>query len=130
MSLNRADLIKLTNQASSQLLREQGYIGFVEVLLRMGKLTKDQYEAWRSGKLPCLEQAVAMNLATINHLLRTFQRNARKGGLRASKTAYVFWGKGAKIRLQFSKSGDPNIEEAYATHFLRPKEAGPSPPRI
>ena len=122
MSLNRADLVKQMNQASSQLLHEKGYISFVEVLLRMGKLTNEQYEAWRFRKLPCLEQAITMNLAKINHLLRTFHRNARKGGLKASKTAYVSWGKGPKIPLRFSKSGDPNIEEAYATHFLWPKK--------
>ncbi len=63
-----------------------------------------------------------MNLAKISHLLRTFHRNGQKGGLKASKTAYVSWGKGPKIPLRFSKSGDPNIEEAYATHFLWPKK--------
>jgi hypothetical protein len=26
-----------------------------------------------------------------------------------------------KTRLQFSKSGDPSIETAYATHFVKPK---------
>jgi hypothetical protein len=127
MSLNRTDLVKQMNEAASQLLRERGYISFVEVLLRMGKLTKEQYEAWRFRKLPCLEQAVTMNLAKINHLLRMFHRNARKGGLRASKTAYVSWGKAPKISLRFSKSRDPNIEEAYATHFLRPKEGAGAP---
>ncbi len=54
MSLNRADLVKQMNQAASQLLHERGYISFVEVLLRMGKLTNEQYEAWRFRKLSCL----------------------------------------------------------------------------
>ena len=127
MSLNRTDLVKRMNEVSSQLLHEGGYMSFVEVLLRMGTLTKENYEAWRFGRLPCLEQAVTVNLAKINHLLRTLHRNARKGGLKASKTAYVSWGKGPKRPLRFSKSGDPNIEEAYSTHFLRPKEGAPQP---
>ncbi len=125
MSLNRMDLVKQMNEASSQMLHEKGYISFVEILLRMGTLPKEEYEAWRFGRLPCLEQAVTVNLAKINYLLRAFHRNARKGGLRASKTAYASWGKSPKRPLRFSKSGDPNIEEAYSTHFLRPKE-GPN----
>jgi hypothetical protein len=124
MSLNRDELVKRMNQASSELLREKGFISFVEILIRMGALTQERYESWRFGKVPCLEQAIAMNLAKINHLLRTFHRNARNGGLRASKTAYMSWGKGPKKPLRFSKSGNPDIEEAYATHFLWPKESG------
>jgi hypothetical protein len=35
-------------------------------------------------------------------------------------------GKGQKTRLQFSKSGDPTIETAYATHFVKPKQDDPA----
>ena len=28
------------------------------------------------------------------------------------------WGKGPKQRLRFTKTGDPTLEEAYATHFV------------
>jgi len=35
-----------------------------------------------------------------------------------SLTVYNKYGKGPKHRLQFSKSGDFNIEKAYSTHFL------------
>jgi hypothetical protein len=30
------------------------------------------------------------------------------------------WGKGPKRWLQFTKTGDPKVEEAYATHFVWP----------
>jgi hypothetical protein len=30
------------------------------------------------------------------------------------------WGKGPKQRLRFTKTGDPAVEEAYATHFVSP----------
>jgi hypothetical protein len=36
-------------------------------------------------------------------------------------TVYKSWGKGKKVLLQFSKSGDPSLETAYATHFVKPK---------
>lgn len=121
MSLNHDDLIKQMNEASGKVLREEGYICFVDILIRMGKLTKEDYEAWRSRKVPYLERVIKVNLKKLNHMLRTLHQNAKKGGLLASKTAYMSHGKGPKTTLRFSKSGDPNIEEAYSTHFYKPK---------
>jgi hypothetical protein len=37
---------------------------------------------------------------------------------KASFTAYKKWGKGNKVDLRFSKSGDANIEKFYSTHFV------------
>ncbi len=85
----------------------------------MGKLTQEDYECWRFGRIPSLERVIKINLAQVNTLLRAFHENAKHGGLRASRTAYLSWGKGAKRRLRFTQSGDQNIEAAYATHFLK-----------
>jgi hypothetical protein len=112
------------NRASSELLREKGFISFVDVLIRMEKLTKEDHESWRMRRIPYLERAIRLNLSQLGHLLRTLRRNAIKGNLPARKTVYVSWGKGRKQPLRFSKSGHPWIEEAYATHFLkRPQSA-------
>ena len=121
MSPNNQQLITQMNAASSELLREKGYICFVDLLIRIGKLSQQDYEAWRNCKVPYLEKAITINLAKIGTLLRDLHDNCKKGGLRPSITEYLSWGKGKKIPLRFSKSGDPNIERAYATHFLRPK---------
>ena len=122
MGLSRGDLIKQMNEVSTEVLREKGYISFVDILIRMGKLTEEDYQAWRAQRIPYLESVITVNLSKVNHMLRTLQHNARKGGLLASKTAYMSWGKGSKTPLRFSRSGDLNIEEAYATHFRKPKE--------
>jgi len=122
MSSSRSDLLKKMNEASSELLREKGYISFVDVLMKIGKLTKEDYERWRFRRVPYLEKVVTVNLAKVNHLLRTLHENAKRGSLKASQTVYMSWGRGPKTRLRFSKTGDPNIEEAYATHFILPKE--------
>ena len=95
---------------------------FVDVLMRMGSLTRRDYDAWRFGRTSCLERVITVNLAKVNHLLRAFQQHAQAGGLRPSKTVYLSWGKGKKRQLRFSKSGMQNIEESYATHFLKPRE--------
>jgi hypothetical protein len=45
--------------------------------------------------------------------------------LKPSWTAYSQWGvKGRSIPLQFSKSGDSNIEEVYATHYVMISKVG------
>ena len=46
MGLNRNDLIKKMNGTSSEALREKGYVSFVDILIRMDKLSKEDYEAW------------------------------------------------------------------------------------
>lgn len=122
MSANRSDLIGQMNAASSELLREKGFISFVDLLIRMGKLTQKDYEEWRCRKIPYLEKVITINLAKIGVLLRTMHDNGKKGGLRPSITVYHSWGKGKKIPLRFSKTGDPNIERAYSTHLLRPNK--------
>jgi len=98
-------------------------INFVDVLLRMGKLAKEDYEAWRLGTIPYLERAIRLNLSQLKDMLRTLKDNARKGGLRPSRTVYVSWGKGPRRPLRFSRSGNPGIEQAYATHFVTPRES-------
>jgi hypothetical protein len=119
-NMNRDDLIKKMNEASSVVLREKGYISFVDILISIGKLSQEDYEAWRFRKVPSLESVIRVNLPRINLMLRTLHQNAKKGGLRASTSAYVSWGKRPRVPLSFGKSGDPHIEEAYSTHFLKP----------
>jgi hypothetical protein len=117
--VNRAELVASMNRASSELLREKGFISFVDVLIHMGKLTKEDHESWRMRRIPYLERAIRLNLSQLSHLLRVLRQNGVKGRLQPRKTAYVSWGKGPRQPLRFSKSGHPGIEEAYATHFVK-----------
>ncbi len=121
MSLNDKEIAKQLSVTTSKLLKEKGYISIVDVLMDMGKLSKQDYEAWRFKRVPYLEKVIKVNLGKINTILRTIQKNSRNGNLRTSTTVYKSWGKGCKISLRFSKSGDINLENAYSTHYLMPK---------
>ena len=65
-------------------------------------------------------------LSTVMHQMRVY---AKKAGLKPSFCYYKRWGvkkKGGQgrkpvIPLRFSKSGDPEIERWYATHFVDSK---------
>ena len=54
-------------------------------------------------------------LSLVNHAIRVY---AQKNNLKPSWTDYRKWGKGKHIRLRFSKSGNEQIEELYATHYV------------
>ena len=69
--------------------------------------------------MPYLEQAVKGSLTRLSRLLRILRFQAHDLDLKPSWTAYVRWGRGPRQPLRFTKTGDRNIEEAYATHFIR-----------
>jgi hypothetical protein len=106
---------------TSELLKEKGYLCFVDVFMKLGYLSQSDYENWRMKRVPYLERVLRLNLATINFVMKTVRRNSLNGHLKPSLTVYKSWGKGRKVLLQFSKSGDPTLETAYATHFVRPQ---------
>lgn len=121
MSLNRELLEKKLSTITSDLLKEKGYISFVDVFIKMDYLSLADYENWRFKRVPYLEKVINLNLTKISFIMKTIRRNSRKGRLKESLTAYKSWGKSKTIDLRFSKSGDPNIEQSYATHFLKLK---------
>ena len=92
----------------------------IDVFVHMELLSKSDVEDWRFGRIPYLEKVIRCNLAKASRILRLLRMHVHDRGLRPSHNAYVKWGKGPRIPLRFSKTGDPNLEEAYSRHFLVP----------
>ena len=92
----------------------------VEVLAGMSLLTHQHLEEWRCGRVPYLERVINCNLARLGRLLRILRFHAHDLNLKPSLTAYMRDGNGPRQRLRFTKTGDPKLEEAYATHFVWP----------
>lgn len=124
--MNTSELTKKVNASMSRQCHERGYATPVDVLMDIGALSKKNYEDWRYGRVPYLERVCTMNLhklSTVMHQMRVYAKNA---GLKPSFCYYKQWavkkkgGQGKKpvIPLRFSKSGDPEIEKQYATHFV------------
>ena len=120
--MNRKDLHKKVMIVSTELVKEKGYISFVDVFIKLGYLDVKDYELWRMKKIPYLEKAIKINLGKINFIMKTIRKNSFNGKLNQIWTGYKSWGKGNKIFLRFSKSGEENIEKLYATHFVKPKQ--------
>jgi len=120
--MNRNELQKKLSVITSDLLREQGHIAFVDIFMRLGYLDARDYESWRMNRIPFLEKAIKVNLGKIGFIMKTVRHNCQNGNLTESWTSYKSWGKGKKVCLQFSRSGEDNIEKTYATHFIKPKQ--------
>lgn len=108
---------KRVNETISSALKHHQYVSAIDVLVGMKLLTPEKVEAWKKGQVPYLEKVVNGGLGTISRAMKFFRQQAVRGELRQSETAYLTKGSG-KRPLRFSKSGNPNIEKAYRTHFL------------
>ena len=120
--MNRRELEQAAIDAAGRCLKAKGYIAMVDVLMELGLLSREDHERWRFRQVPFLERVVHGNLSRLNAILRAVRANSVRGNLKASWTAYMSWGKGKRQPLRFSKSGDPNLERAYATHYVLQKQ--------
>lgn len=135
--MSREQLMQHTKAAARRCLSAKGYISMVDVLLEMGRLTREDHEKWRFRQVPHLERVVDGSLAKMSTIARAFREFARENQLKPSVTVYTSWGKGKRQPLRFSKYGDAKVERGYSTHFVaatplaplaaRPPAAFPTP---
>ena|SRR5690625_4829726 len=117
--MNREKIKKRVQQHAQTLLYKKGYISPVDLFIEMGWLTDEKVKQWRFRKIAYLERVATANLGKLNFALRTLKKFADEHQLKASMTDYKSWGKGAKRRLKFSKTGNPYMEKMYATHYVK-----------
>jgi hypothetical protein len=118
----KRDLGARVAAAAQQALDEKKYVSAVDVLVGTGLLQPRHLDRWRRGEIPHLEGVVQCNLSKLSETMRHFQVWAESHGLRASETVYAAPGRGGQRRtLQFSVSGNPDIEKAYQTHYVSPE---------
>ena len=115
-------------RAVAAILQRGKVVAPVDVLVEMDLLAPEHLDEWRRGRMPYLERVVCCNLTKISRLLRILRFHAHDLKLVPSSTAYMRWGKGPKMRLRFTKTGDAKLEEAYARHFVWPGKS-PFPSR-
>ena len=120
--MNDQQLIKKVNEAAENQRQQRGYIAPVDVLMEIGVLTKQNYEAWRFGKVSYIEKVCTCNLNKLTKILKQIYKYAQKNALKPSVSQYWLWGKKKGKELRFSKSGRLEVERKYATHFVDSKQ--------
>lgn len=106
-------------RAVDELLAKSNVVAPVDVLVGMGLMRSEHLAEWRRGQIAYLERVITCNLSRVSRILRILRFHAHDLNLKPSFTDYNRHDKGAKQRLRFSKTGDPNLEKAYATHLIR-----------
>ena len=105
-------------RAVADILARSDVVTPVAVLIKMGHLTQNNYEAWRRGQVPYLERVFQGNLSKANRILRILSFHVHDLNMRPRRKVYRQSGNNRKRVLQFSKSGHQGIEDAYATHYI------------
>lgn len=126
--MNDTQLIGAIHSSMYHQCQRRGYATPVDVLMDIGVLPKKQYEAWRNGKISYLESVCTVNLHKLSFIMKQMRLCAQKQGWKSSFCYYKQWGLQKKngqghkpvVKLRFSKSGNPEIERSYATHFVDP----------
>jgi len=117
---NRGDIDRRVVRAAEAALAKRRFVSAIDVLVGVGWLEPRRVDEWRQGRVDYLERVTVANLGKISAAMRSFRRWAQARGLKPSETAYH-----ARTRdrrpLRFSKSGNPDIELAYRTHWVSPE---------
>ena len=116
--MNNTDLRNKIKLIGKEIIEEKGYLTSIDVLLKLDYLSEKDYENWKFGKVEYLEKVCGVNLKKLSTINKTIREISGQWNLKKSWTAYNKYGKGKKIRLRFSKSGNEQIEQAYATHYI------------
>jgi hypothetical protein len=119
--MNNVDLDKEIKRLVHSNRYEKGLVCAVDILMQLDYLTKRDYEDWRFGRIEYLEKCCNINLSKLTLINKLIRRYSAELGLKGSWTGYNKYGRGEKRRLRFSKSGDKNIEDSYATHYIDTK---------
>ena len=127
--MNNRELTSKVHSAMYHQCKDRGYAAPVDVLMDVGYLSKADYENWRFGRVSYPERVCMANLSKLSLIMHEMRVCAKKAGLKPSFCYYKQWGvkkkdgQGRKpvIPLRFSKSGAPEIERWYATHFVDTK---------
>lgn len=105
-------------QAIARILTRSDVITPVDVLMKMGNLTKKNHDSWRRGQVPYLELVFDGSLSKASRILRIIGFHMHDLNMVPRRTVYRQKGKGKKHLLRFSKSGNKRLEEAYTTHYV------------
>ena len=100
--------------AVSRILAKQRFVAPAELFVEMDLLPAADLDRWKRGQIPVLERVIRCNLTKAGRILRLLRFHAHDLNLKPSITVYQHKG----YRLRFSRSGEPNIEEAYSTHLV------------
>ncbi len=120
MSRNSCSLlVDRVTQAAETALAAQDYVSPIDVLVGLRWIDAGTVKRWQQEQVDCLEAAIQTNLPRITEAMKLFRSWAAQKRLFASEAQYVARTP-QRQTLRFSRSGDPEIEALYRTHWISP----------
>ena len=106
--------------AAEAALADQQYVSAIDIYTRIGLLSPVHVEAWRQGRIDCLEPMIQGNPKKVSLTMELFHNWAIEKGLKPCEIQYARHTRTGALALQFSPGGDPVIEAYYIRHYLAP----------
>jgi len=112
-------------RAVGEILERCDVVTPLEVFIALGLLDAEAVARWRAGHIEFLERAIRCNLSVAGRILRILRLHAHDLDLRPSSIVYRRRSRHGRAALRFTKTGDRNVEAAYARHFVRVQSKRP-----
>jgi hypothetical protein len=105
--------------AAEAVLKREGSVGPVELLVAMGFLPDSHVRLWRHGheEFDTLEPHIQCGAEKLSRTWHHFQEWIQERGLRPVEARYVRSRPGGETPLQITRDGDPQREEFFRTHY-------------
>lgn len=104
-------------KATAELLKDSDEVSPLKIMIKMGNITPQGYDAWRRGQVPYLEKVFQGNLSKACRCLRII--NFHVHDLNMTPTHHTYRQINGKKKLRFTKSNLENMENSYSTHYRR-----------
>jgi len=102
-------------RATAELLKDSDEVSPLKILMKMGNITPQGFDAWRRGHIPYLEKVFQGNLSKACRCLRIIGFHVHD--LNMVPTHHTYRQINGKKILRFTKLNVPNMENAYSTHY-------------
>lgn len=114
---NRRPLAERVATAAEAALTADNAVSPIDVIMGIGWIDYGAVKRWQQGRIECLEDALQVDPQRILEAVEHLRSWAAQRGLKASETPYVARSP-QRQTLRFSRSGNPETERLYRTHWL------------
>src|SRR5712672_3468962 len=114
---DRRPLADRVTEAAEASLAAQSYASPFHMLLDLGWLDPNSARRWQQGQVACLEDVMQVNPARIAEAMALLRSWAAAKGLPPSEAQYSARTP-QRPALRFTRSGDPDLERQFRTHWL------------
>lgn len=113
-------LTRRVRDAAEWALQDHQDVSPIDILTEARLLAPVNVEAWKKGRLGVLEEMIQGSPKKISRVFELFREWTLEKGLQPVERRYLRYTRDGSVDLQFSWSGDPEVERMMRTHYVSP----------